>query len=75
MKIILPVLLVLALTACGNKGPLVLADPPKPADEPASAMPAPSVDDATQGQAEPPTPTTEPVPADPATDPVPGTPR
>lgn len=70
MKTILPVLLVLALAACGNKGPLVLADPPKATEVDASAMPTPSVDDVTQGQAAPPTP----QPAPPPKDPVPGSP-
>ena len=75
MKSILPVLLVLALAACGNKGPLVLADPPKAADEPASPMPAPSVDDTTQGQAAAPDPAGTPPPAEPPKEPVPGNPR
>lgn len=34
LRLLLPILLVLALSACGNKGPLVMPSSPVPDDQP-----------------------------------------
>ncbi len=74
MNIRLPLVLVTAclLTACGNKGPLVLPQKPVPVETTPAAQPATPAPSTEASQSQPATPpATEPAPQEPPANPAP----